>query len=109
IGCLAVATAFQIGEDRPLDPAKAQAMFEKACELGSAQGCIDGSDKYIDEKNWEKALGLVTKGCEAESDEACTRKARVEQALGAGEDADDEGDEGDEAKAEAGAVAEGGD
>lgn len=101
IGCLAVATAFQIGEDRPLDAAKAQTMFEKACDLGSAQGCLDASDKYLDAEAWDKALPLVTKGCEAENDEACTRKARVEQELKGGAEDEEEGD-GAEPKAEGG-------
>ena len=104
VSCAAVATAYQIGEDKPSDPAKAQELFEKACNLKHAQSCLDAADKHIDDKAWAKAEALLDVGCKADDDAACTRlatvKQEIEKAKAPAEGGEAEGEAGSGAKAE---------
>lgn len=79
VSCAALATAYQVGEDKPADPAKAQELFEKACTLGHGPSCIDAADPYLDKGEDEKARPLLDKGCKAEHDDSCTRLVALDE------------------------------
>ncbi len=102
MGCAALATAYQIGEEREANPQKAQELFEKACTLGHPQSCIDAATTYLDDEKWSEAAVYLKMGCSANSDDACTRLAQVEQELDRGK-AEGEAGEAGEAKDDDGA------
>lgn len=79
-GCAALATAYQIGEDREYDEEKAQELFEKACNLGHGQSCMDGADGFLGSAD-DKALPLLKKGCELKNDDSCHRLEALERKL----------------------------
>jgi TPR repeat protein len=78
VSCAALATAYQVGEDKEADPAKAQELFEKACNLGHGPSCIDAADPYLDKGEDDKARPLLDKGCKAENEDCCTRLAALD-------------------------------
>jgi TPR repeat protein len=92
--CAALATAYQVGEDKESNPVKAQEFFEKACTLGNGPSCIDAADTYLDKGEVAKARPLLDSGCKAEHDDCCTRLVSLDQAdkKAAGDAADASGD-----------------
>lgn len=81
-GCLAAARGWEetIGK-RQSDPAKAQSFFDKACALGSAEGCVSLGVRLVNGSAGAPDLGkarkLFEKACTASNAEACRRLGDV--------------------------------
>lgn len=99
VSCAALATAYQVGEDKEADPAKAQEFFEKACLLGNGSSCIDAADTYLDKGDDDKAKPLLDAGCKADHDDSCTRLVALKQRAHKGAQAGGAGETGGAAEA----------
>jgi TPR repeat protein len=72
-GCISIAKVYQLGAGLTESSSKAADLFQKACEGGDGEGCVELSRLL---KDTEAAEKLLQKACELQSLQGCTMLAK---------------------------------